>query len=261
MRKFLQKSFWILANQIGIDLIKIAKSSINIPLFITSFIKFRLIYKGKLELKPCLHDKRQEGGSTKSEYFLQDLHVARLIFAAKPLCHVDVGSRIDGFVSHVASFREIEVFDIRPITTKLPGITFIQADLMQTVPSNKLNYCDSLSCLHAIEHFGLGRYGDSLNPKGFEYGIANMASILKPGGVFYLSAPIGNQRVEFNANWVFNPKTIINICHSNKLNLKELKIVNTAKDRLISCSLNENDLTALAKLRYNLGVFIFSKAE
>jgi len=46
---------------------------------------------------------------------------------------VDIGSRVDGFVAHVASFREIEVFDIRPITTKVPGATFIQADLMNPV--------------------------------------------------------------------------------------------------------------------------------
>jgi hypothetical protein len=32
-------------------------------------------------------------------------------------------------------------------------------------------YCDSLSCLHALEHFGLGRYGDPIDPRGHEKGI------------------------------------------------------------------------------------------
>ena len=40
-----------------------------------------------------------------------------MIYAARPEKHVDVGSRVDGFVAHVASFREIEVFDVRPIAT------------------------------------------------------------------------------------------------------------------------------------------------
>jgi len=81
---------------------------------------------------PYLHDRYAEGGTTKSEYFWQDLLVARCIYEARPECHVDVGSRTDGFVAHVASFRKIEVFDVRPITTDIPGMTFHQADLMDT---------------------------------------------------------------------------------------------------------------------------------
>lgn len=84
------------------------------------------------------------------------------------------------------------MFDVRPITTHIPGVVFKQADLMScdSVP-NFNGYCDSLSCLHAIEHFGLGGYGDPIDPNGHERGTANMAALLKPGGIFYLSAPIG----------------------------------------------------------------------
>ena len=57
--------------------------------------------------------------------------MARWIFEAQPQHHVDVGSRVDGFVAHVASFRDCEVFDVRPITTRIPGIGFKLADLMQ----------------------------------------------------------------------------------------------------------------------------------
>ena len=78
---------------------------------------------------PCLQDRYEEAGKINSEYFWQDLLVARWIFEAKPDKHVDIGSRLDGFVAHVASFREIEVFDVRPITTQVPGVIFRQADL------------------------------------------------------------------------------------------------------------------------------------
>jgi len=81
---------------------------------------------------PCLHDRYEEGGTTKSEYFGQDLLVARWICDAKPQRHVDIGSHIDGFVAHVASFRKIEVFDVRPINTQIPGVVFKQADLMRS---------------------------------------------------------------------------------------------------------------------------------
>ena len=75
-----------------------------------------------MKFMPCLHDRYEEGGATKSEYFWQDLLVARAIHATMPVKHVDIGSRVDGFVAHVASFREIEVFDVRPISTAVPGV-------------------------------------------------------------------------------------------------------------------------------------------
>jgi hypothetical protein len=111
---------------------------------VRDFFRFRSSYTGSLELLPCLHDWYEEGGMTKNEYFWQDLLVARMIFAVKPKKHVDIGSRIGGFVAHVVSFREIEVFDIRPITTLIPGVTFRQADLMKPV-EGMAGYCDSLS--------------------------------------------------------------------------------------------------------------------
>lgn len=125
-----------------------------------------------------------------------------MVFEAKPDKHLDIGSRVDGFVAHVASFREIDVLDVRPITTQIPGVTFKQDDLMKPVEGMS-GYYDSLSCLHALEHFGLGRYGDPIAPTGFENGLANMASLLRNNGVFYLSVPIGIDRVEFNAHRVF----------------------------------------------------------
>ena len=37
-------------------------------------------------------------------YFHQDFVVARKIFERNPRLHIDVGSRVDGFVAHVATF-------------------------------------------------------------------------------------------------------------------------------------------------------------
>jgi hypothetical protein len=56
---------------------------------------------------PCLDDKFAKSGIARGHYFHQDLLVAKKIFANNPELHVDIGSRIDGFVAHVASFREI----------------------------------------------------------------------------------------------------------------------------------------------------------
>ena len=151
---------------------------------------------------PIACDRYDSGGVAKGAYFHQDLYVARRIFELAPEKHVDVGSRVDGFVAHVASFRPIEVYDIRPLDSRVHNVTFRQADFMNGdgVPEG---VCDSVSSLHAIEHFGLGRYGDPIDAQGWRKGFANVGKLLRPGGVFHFAVPIGPQRIEFNAHRVF----------------------------------------------------------
>lgn len=83
---------------------------------------------------PCLAERNAESGVMKGHYFHQDFLIARRIYHNNPERHIDIGSRVDGFVTHVASFREIEVFDIRPLKTILPNVVFRQADLMTWIP-------------------------------------------------------------------------------------------------------------------------------
>jgi hypothetical protein len=204
-----------------------------------------------------LYDWYEEGGATKDEYFWQDLYVARKIHLANPEKHVDIGSRIDGFVAHVASFREVEVFDIRPVTPLIPGVIFKQADLMSQ-SELQTAYCDSLSCLHALEHFGLGRYGDPININGYVDGLQNMAKILKKEGLLYLSVPIGIERVVFNANRVFNPAHLAQLAMLNGLLLKDFAFLGASRI-LVESSSPEQDIKALSEQRYSLGIFTFIK--
>lgn len=146
-----------------------------------------------------LNERLQLSGTAKGHYFYQDLLVAKRIYECAPRRHIDVGSRVDGFVTHVAVFREIEVVDIRPLDVAVANIKFIQMNAMADLDTKWFGICDSLSCLHAFEHFGLGRYGDPVAPDGYERGFANLVDILQPGGILYFSVPIGRQRVEFNA--------------------------------------------------------------
>ena len=257
IRASILRLHWLLNAQFGIDLIKMMRSVQGLPRYIRDLFRFRAGYAGHIELVPCLHDWHEEGGATKNEYFWQDLVVARKIFTAKPEKHVDIGSRVDGFVAHVASFREIEVFDIRPITTSIPGVTFKQADLMNPAVA-MTDYCDSLSCLHALEHFGLGRYGDPIDPKGYESGIRNMSNILRTGGVFYLSVPVGIERVEFNAQHVFSPSTIADVAANNQLQLREFSMF-SADSGWVETDASHETLVEAGKRRYGLGIFTFIK--
>jgi hypothetical protein len=200
---------------IGIDLPKLCSVIMGLPFYFRSLLLYRRQQKKRLmqfkfgKLYPCVEDRFSEGGNVRGYYFHQDLLVARRIFENNPELHVDVGSRIDGFVAHVASFRPIEIFDIRQLTSKIHNVNYNQCDMMGVLPICYYNYCDSLSCLHALEHFGLGRYGDPIRYDGYSEGFLNLHKMLKRNGKLYFSVPIGPQRVEFNAHRVFSLEYLI----------------------------------------------------
>ena len=195
--------------QLGIDAQKIV-SYINYPRYAKERQKF-ISRGGKVSKNfPILYDYKDKAGKAMGQYFHQDLLVASFIHKNKPSNHIDIGSRIDGFVAHVAAFRKIEVLDIRPLN-KIghENIKFLQTDLMDpiVVATKKT---DSLSCLHAIEHFGLGRYGDDIDPLGYLKGFQNMLKMLEVGGTFYISFPISKRNeVHFNAHRFFHPRDIL----------------------------------------------------
>ena len=163
---------------------------------------------------PILGERDEASGSL-GAYFHQDLAVARWIHEANPIRHVDVGSRLDGFIGSLAVFREVEVIDIRPQTEAVRNVKFHQLDLMSPLPQEWIECTDSLSCLHTIEHFGLGRYGDPLDPEGHLKGLEQLKSMVAPGGTLYLSTQIGCERIEFNAHRVFAPSTMLSWFSSN----------------------------------------------
>lgn len=257
MKIILVKLHWFFSTQVGIDPRNFINSFRGLPRFFRDLHAFRRTYTGKLTLLPCLHDWFSEAGTIHNEYFIQDLMVARMIHKARPEKHVDIGSRLDGFVAHLASFRGVEVFDIRPLTANISGISFKQADLMSQ-DFSYLEYCDSLSCLHAIEHFGLGRYGDPINPLGYERGLINMALMLKPGGSLYLATPIGVERVEFNANRIFDPQTVKSCAEKNGLDLFKLFTI-SQNGLVVEVDINSDSLSSLSTEDYNLGIFVFIK--
>ena len=182
---------------------------------------------------PMLSEWDESSGAI-GAYFLQDQCVARWIHEAAPIRHVDVGSRLDGFIGSLSVFREVEVIDIRPQTQHVPNVRFHQLNLMAELPSDWVECTDSLSCLHTIEHFGLGRYGDPIDPLGHLKGLEQLKKMVKPGGVFYLSTPIGPQRTEFNAHRVTAGKTLCD-WFSNGWTIERCAVIDD-ENRIEQCS-------------------------
>jgi len=161
------------------------------------------------EISPYLRDMEMGAGVVGGDYFYQDIWAARKIHERLPDGHVDIGSRIDGFITHLLVFMEnVTVMDVRPMKENVPGLRFIEADCT-TLDMLENGSVNSLSSLHAAEHFGLGRYGDPVDPAACFTFMDNLARVLKPGGRLYFSVPIGRERVVFNGKRVFDPHTII----------------------------------------------------
>lgn len=227
----------------------------HIPKYLTQTKLFKRL-GGRVDVRyPILIDYDDSAGVMKGHYFHQDLYVAQKIYSSQPNRHVDVGSRIDGFVAHVASFRPIEVLDIRPVEAKSKNIQFVQSDLMQSASESSLT--DSLSCLHTLEHFGLGRYGDPLDPDGHLKGFENLIAKVASGGTFYLSFPISSkERVEFNAHRVFHPKSPLSWPGSNQLVLEDFAFVDDHGDLHTGADV---DAACDSNLEFGCGIYTFRK--
>jgi len=158
-------------------------------------------------LWPVLHEYQSSAGLAADYYFHQDLWAARKIYEARPRRHVDVGSRIDGFIAHLLVFMPVEYVDIRPLPP-VRNLTVVQADAtrLDMFADNSL---PSLSSLNVAEHFGLGRYSDPIDPAACFTFMSALARTLAPEGRLYFAAPVGRERVEFNAHRVFSLETVL----------------------------------------------------
>jgi hypothetical protein len=248
----------------GLDPRKTLRTLRELPRYLYHFVTFRQQQKRSSvsfrfgKLYPCLEDRLDSSGTAKGHYFHQDLSVARKIFKNNPTVHVDVGSRIDGFVAHVASFRSIEVLDIRPLENVIPKVKFLQCDLMGSLPASLVNYCDSLSCLHALEHFGLGRYGDPINPDGHLVGFDNLHGLVQLGGTLYFSVPIGPQRIEFNAHRVFSVKYLLELM-ADRFRIESFSFVNDEGDFIEDAELTQDLIDGDCGCYYGCGIFELTK--
>ncbi len=252
----------ILIN-VGVNPLLMIKSIRGIPQFVINFFTLKKQLKESNEFKiksffPQLADRFMEGGVMRGHYYHQDLFVAQKIYDANPNIHVDIGSRIDGFVAHVASFREIKIFDIRDTSSKSRNIVFERIDFTDTLNDRYKESVDSISSLHAIEHFGLGRYGDKIDVNGHLKGLENIYFFLKPKGIFYFSTPIGSQRIEFDAHRVFNVGYLLKY-FEDKYSVVSFSYVNDAGEFFENVQLKLDDININYGCMYGCGIFELEK--
>lgn len=220
--------------------------------------KFPLIEEEQwIFLRDCI-----DNAGSVHDYFFQDMWAAREIYRSNVKHVFDIGSRMDGYIAHLLSMEvHVTLLDIRPLPYKVEGVDFIQTNAMDmsNIPDESI---ETLSSLCALEHFGLGRYGDPIDYNGWKKALHAIKRKLKVGGTFYLSVPVGNKdRLQFNAHRIFKPMTIVDELVP-ELSLYEFSYIDIPNSKIVTRLKGSNDLSILSRplpADYLTGLFTFKK--
>ena len=202
-----------------IDLRKLIFSLPNYILFFNDFIKYKKREK-KLQVEtlraspwnsalrafrfkdiyPCINDKSKFTGFDR-HYIYHPAWAARILKETKPDLHIDISSSLH-FCSIVSAFIPVKFYDFRPVRLNLSNLSSEHADLVN-LPFES-NSIQSLSCMHTVEHVGLGRYGDPIDPDGDLKAISELKRVLGPNGNLLLVVPVGKPKLMYNAHRIYS---------------------------------------------------------
>jgi len=207
--------------------------------------EFSVSYK---DMYPCLKDK-VVNTPFDAHYTYHPAWAARIIANERPAEHIDISS-ILSFSTIVSAFVPVKFYDYRPAVLNLDRYESGFADLKQ-LPFDT-NSIASLSCMHTIEHIGLGRYGDALDVNGDIKAIEELKRVLQNGGSLLFVTPVGKPRIEFNAHRIYSYEQIIK--YFSPLVLKDFSLI-TDEGKMI----NNANPSLVASQQYGCGCFWFKK--
>jgi hypothetical protein len=234
--------------------IPIEKVWSGIPLYFKFWRDFKKYKKmvdsksPKITFLPSLHEMG-ESHEFDAHYQYQSLWALKKTITSNPAKHIDVGSQLN-FGLTLSLNLPVEFIDLRHLNINWPGFTMVTGSILNLpYPDNSIV---SLSCMHVIEHIGLGRYGDPLNPNGSVEAACELSRIMAPGGNLFLTTPIGKSKVAFNSHRIHTTKEIIGMFGNLKLN--DFSII-TDEGKYIEKASPEN----YDNSNYACGLFHFTK--
>jgi SAM-dependent methyltransferase len=234
-------------------LIRFPKKIIRFFQYLSELSRFKKSNDGRLsvhtkDIYPCLKDKIVNTPFD-SHYTYHPAWAARIIARTKPELHVDISS-ILSFSTIVSAFVPVKFYDYRPADLQLSSLESGFADLKKLPFEN--NSISSLSCMHTIEHVGLGRYGDEIDPAGDIRAINELKRVLKPDGNLLFVTPVGKPRIEFNAHRIYSFQQVVE--YFSPLRLKEFSLIPDAGGLVINA-----DPNMVKDQQYACGCFWFKK--
>lgn len=234
------------------------KATVLYIFFLIDFIKFKRISSDDKRFKvrwldqfPCLLDKTSTTGF-EPHYTYHPPWAARIIAKNNPKLHIDISSILH-FSTIVSAFVPVHFYDYRPAKLILNNLDTKKCDLMAMPFAD--NSVESLSCMHTVEHVGLGRYGDTMDPSGDIKAISELKRILAPGGSLLFVVPIGIPKIEFNAHRIYSYAQIIE--YFSDVELKEFSLI---PDNAFDVGIISNASSELADAQeWGCGCFWFTK--
>jgi SAM-dependent methyltransferase len=186
-------------------------------------------------------------------YVFHTAWASRILARTRPQIHTDISSSLY-FVTSASAFVPIRFFDFRPVNMQLSGLTSEAADLCLLPFAD--GSIDSLSCMHVVEHVGLGRYGDSIDYDGDLKAVSELQRVLAQGGQLLFVVPIGAKaRIQFNAHRIYTHRQVIDMFSS--LSLKQFAMIpDLAQDGGLVIS---PDKALIERQKYACGCFWFVK--
>ncbi|WP_291405750.1 DUF268 domain-containing protein [Devosia sp.] len=224
--------------------------------------EFALLSKQHAELRaePMNWDDRYVCLSEKTiqtefdrHYIYHPAWAARILATTRPAIHVDISSTLT-FCTLISAFIPTEFYDFRPAPLALSGLTCGAADL--TNLHFVTDSIDSLSCMHVLEHIGLGRYGDPIDAMGDLKAMRELVRVLRPGGDLLVAVPVGRERVQFNAHRIYDHERLLS--YFEGLELQEFALIpdGPAPDGLIAA-----DAALVRSQEYACGCYWFKKPK
>lgn len=229
------------------------KQNHNLDRFNKEYLEFiknndtRFIIDEK-DFYPCLNDNTEYTGFD-AHYIYHPAWAARVVKKISPKFHIDISSTLH-FCSILSAFIDVKFYDYRPAILNLDNLKSERIDLTNIFFEDNSQYC--VSCMHTIEHIGLGRYGDPIDPNADIKAINELKRIIKPDGHLLIVVPIGKPKIMFNAHRIYSYEMIINLM--NGFNLKEFSMVYDNQD--FKTNANPKDVE---NQNYGCGCFWFIK--
>jgi SAM-dependent methyltransferase len=154
----------------------------------------------RIELHACVWDEHTSGTFDR-HYVNHCAWAARVLASIAPRAHVDISSTAY-FAAIVSAFIPVSYYEYRRPELEFSNLESGCADLL------RLPFADgsisSISCMHVVEHVGLGRYGDPLDPCGDLRAVSELIRVTAPGGHVLFVVPVGRPRIMFNAHRIYS---------------------------------------------------------
>ena len=202
---------------------------------------------------PCIKDKTVTTGFDR-HYVYHTAWAARVVKEISPVRHVDISSMLY-FCGIISAFVPVDFYDYRPANLSLTNLDSKKGDLHHLPFEDKS--VPSISCMHTIEHIGLGRYGDPIDAEGDIKALNELKRVTASGGNLILVFPMGRPRIEFNAHRIYSYEQIMSYVADSEFKLHEFAFIPELESE--GPMIRHADPRLVEKADYACGCFWFKK--